>query len=450
MIKDWFKHAKLGIFMHWGIYAVDGIAESWSFGTGNISYDDYMKQLNGFTASNYEPEKWAKLFREAGARYAVLTTKHHDGVSLADTEHTDLNVVKRTPAGRDLLAPYCEALRKEGIKVGFYFTNTDWSNIDNMRVILDKSEAEILAMRAELVNYHEMWLEACKLDKDEGTQDKTELEAAWKRFMDQYRLGVKELLTKYGNIDVMWFDVMLTRKGFSWEAEKVREMIRSLSPDTMVNARLEGQGDYETPELYIPLRPLKEHWELCSTFNNSWGYQPQDVQYKDIRQIVRMLTACISRGGNLLISFGPTPEGEIPAAVEEKMRELGKWTHKYEEAIYPTEQGIAVEYYQGDSTLSEDGKTLYLFCNDKPNGFLMLNGIKNTKMKITSLTSGRELKWTITGGAPWLGMPGQIWIEIQKEDIDEICSVIKVEFEEKIDMIPCDEEKNSVGGVGTN
>ncbi len=443
MIKDWFRHAKLGIFMHWGIYAVDGITESWSFGQGRISYDEYMKQLDGFTASKYDPRKWAALFKEAGARYAVLTTKHHDGVSLADTAHTDLNVVKRTPAGRDLLAPYCEALREEGLKVGFYFTNTDWSNVDNMRVILDKSEEEVLALRKEAVDYHQMYTEMCKLGKDEGTQDPAELEAAWARFMLQYRMGIRELLTKYGNIDVMWFDVMLTRKGFTWEADKVRE----LNPDTMVNARLVGQGDYETPELYIPLRPLEEHWELCSTFNNSWGYKPDDTAYKDIRKIVRMLTACIAKGGNLLISFGPTPEGEIPAAVEEKMRALGKWTHKYEEAIYPTEKGIPAEYYHGDNTLSEDGRTLYLFCNDKPNGFVLLNGIKNTQMKVTSLTSGRALSWTLTGGAPWLDMPGQIWIEVQEEDTDEICTVIKIAFDEPIDMIPCDEEKSSVGGV---
>lgn len=447
MVKEWFQHAKLGIFMHWGIYAVDGITESWSFGQGSISYDEYMKQLNGFTASKYDPKKWAALFKEAGARYAVLTTKHHDGVSLADTEHTDLNVVKRTPAGRDLLAPYCEALREEGLKVGFYFSNTDWSNVDNMRVILDKSEEEVLRMRKEAVDYNTMWTENCKIGKNEGTQDSAELEAAWARFMNQYRLGIRELMTKYGKIDIMWFDVMLTREGFSWEADKVRQMIRELNPDTMVNARLVGQGDYETPELYIPLRPLAEHWELCTTFNNSWGYQPQDIQYKDIRQIVRMLTACISKGGNLLISFGPTPEGEIPVAIEEKMRALGKWTHKYEEAIYPTKQGIAVEYFHGDSTLSEDERTLYLFCNDKPNGFLLLNGIKNTKMKVTSLTSGRELKWTLTGGAPWLGMPGQIWIAVQEADIDEICTVIKVAFEEPIDKILCEEERSSVGGV---
>lgn len=446
MMKEWFEHAKLGFFIHWGIYAVDGITESWSITQGRLSHEEYMKQLDGFTASKYDPKKWARLFKEAGGNYAVLTTKHHDGVALFDTEHTDLNVVKRTPAGRDLVAPYCEALREEGIKVGLYFTNTDWSDVDNLRVILDKSEEEVLELQKKREDYREIWAEACKLGEAEGTQDKEELRIAWNRFMERYRQGITELLTRYGNVDLLWFDVMLTRKDFSWETDKVREMIRKLNPDTMVNARLEGQGDYDTPELYIPLKPLKEHWELCSTFNNSWGYQPQDVQYKDIRQIVRMLVECISKGGNLLISFGPTPEGEIPVQAEEKMRELGKWTHKYAEAVYPTEQGIGLEYFNGGSTLSTDKRTLYLFTYGRPNGYLMLNGIHNTEMKVTSMVSGRELAWNITGGAPWVNMPGQIWIEVGEQDIDDVCTVIKVEFEEPIELLSKTEEAESVGG----
>src|SRR5437588_375170 len=121
-MQTWFADAKLGIFLHWGIYAVDGIEESWSFFNGRISYEDYMKQLDGFTAARYDPEEWARLFRRAGARYAVLTAKHHDGVALWDTALSELNVVKRTPAGRDLIAPYAAALRRHDIKVGLYFS----------------------------------------------------------------------------------------------------------------------------------------------------------------------------------------------------------------------------------------------------------------------------------------------------------------------------------------
>lgn len=447
MIQEWFKEAKLGIFIHWGIYAVDGVTESWSITNGSMSYDDYMKQLDGFTAENYDPEKWAELIKKAGANYAVLTTKHHDGVALFDTKHTELNVINKTPAGRDLVKPYCDALRKKGLHVGLYFTNTDWSDLDNMQVIMDMSREDLLEMRHKAQEYREIWAEACKKDGDEGKRDKEELEAAWKRFMQRYRTGITELLTNYGDVDLLWFDVMLTREGFSWETHKVRELIRELNPKTMVNARLVGQADYETPELYIPLRPLSETWELCSTFNNSWGYQPKDKKYKDIRQIVRMLAECISKGGNLLISIGPDAKGEIPKETEEKMLELGEWTHKYAEAIYPTEKGLDPAYFPGGSTLSKDKKTLYLFCYDKPNKFLMLNGIKNKQMHITSLASGRTLDYEIIGGAPWVDMPGQIWVNVQDEDIDDICTVIKVEFEEKISLVSLGGEVSSVGGA---
>lgn len=447
MVQEWFRKAKLGIFLHWGIYAVDGITESWSISNGSMSYDDYMKQLKGFTASKYDPKRWAKLFRETGANYAVLTTKHHDGVALFDTAHTDLNVVKQTPAGRDLIAPYCEALREEGLRVGLYFTNTDWSDLDNLQVIMDRSKEDILAMHDHACDYISVWKAACQLGAQEGTQDPAELKAAWARFMERYRLGIRELLTKYGAVDLLWFDVMLTRKDFSWETEQVRQMIRALSPETMVNARLLGQGDYETPELYIPLRPLDGAWELCTTFNNSWGYQPKDKAYKDIRQIIRMFTECISKGGNLLISVGPTPEGEIPKEAEERMRILGAWTKQYAEAIYPTKAGLAPEYYHGGSTLSEDEKTLYLFCNEKPNGYLMLNGIKNTELRFTALKSRRELAWKVTGGASWLDMPGQIWCELAEEDIDELCTVIRVDFSEPPRLVALHETKSSVGGA---
>ncbi len=435
MVQEWFKEAKLGIFIHWGIYAVDGIAESWSIAGGAYSYDDYMKQLEGFTAKNYDPKKWAKLIKAAGANYAVLTSKHHDGVALFDTKHTDLNVVERTPAGRDLIAPYCDALREQGIHVGIYFSNTDWSDVDHLRVIMDKSEKEILDMRHTAQIYRGIWTEVCKLSGEEGTQNKAELEAAWQRFMERYRLGIKELLTNYGDVDILWFDVMLTREGFSWETDKVKKMIGELSPKTMVNARLVGQGDYETPELYIPLREMGGEWELCSTFNNSWGYQPQDKNYKDIRQIVRMLCECISKGGNLLISIGPDAEGNIPKETEESMLALGEWTGKYAEAVYPTEKGPGTEYFLGGSTLSKDKRTMYLFCYDRPNGFLMMNGIRNKQMKVTSLKNNREMEWNIIGGSPWINMPGQIWIKVREEDIDDVCTVIKVEFEEPIELV---------------
>lgn len=443
MMQEWFRKAKLGIFIHWGIYSVQGVPESWSIGKGLMSYDEYMKQLDGFTAENYDPEKWAELFKKAGANYAVLTTKHHDGVALFDTEYTDCNVVKKTPAGRDLVAPYCNALRNKGIKVGLYFTNTDWSDADHLSVVLDKSKEEVLDLRNKAVSYHQMWSKVVSREND--GEPLPEQKEAWERFMTRYEGEMRELLTKYGDIDLLWFDGMLERKGFSWRCKENKEMINSIQPHTIVNSRLTGYGDYENPEMYIPLRPLDGPWELCTTFNDSWGFRFDDDNYKTVAQLVRMFVECISKGGNMLISAGPNAKGEIPAEQERLMLELGEWTGRYAEAIYPTGKGIEPEYFKGGSTLSEDKKTLYLFVYDRPNEKIMLNGIRNKIKRVTSLAGGRELKHTVTGGAHWLNIPGCIWIDINDEDLDPVCTVLKVELEGEIDLVALKENRQSLG-----
>ena len=452
MMQEWFKKAKLGIFIHWGIYAVDGITESWSFGTGQCSYDDYMKQLDGFTAAKYDPKKWAELFKKAGANYVVLTAKHHDGVALFDTQYTDLNVLKATPAGRDLIAPYCEALQEQGLKVGIYFTNTDWSDIDHMSVILDMTTKEVLKIRNEKYMYNERWREVgsyIQHDTDDIENkahiSKDEYEKYWESFMTRYTGEIEELLTKYGDIDLLWFDVMLERQGYSWDSENVKKMINDINPKTVVNSRMGKYGDYETPECYIPLKSIEGPWELCTTFNESWGYQPNDKKYKTVKQLVRMLCECISKGGNMLISIGPDREGVIPVETEKLMLELGEWTHKYAEAIYPTNKGIGTEYFLGGSALTEDNKTLYLFVYDKPNEKIMLNGIRSKIKKITSLSSSAELSHVILGGAPWINMPGCIWIDIVDKDLDDICTVVKIEFEDELDIVDIMYKANSAG-----
>ena len=436
MMQEWFKKAKLGIFIHWGIYAVKGVAESWSFGMGDLSYDEYMEQLQGFTASDYDPGAWARLFKEAGATYAVLTSKHHDGVALFDTKYTDLNVVKRCPAGRDLVAPYCDALRQEGLKVGIYFTNTDWSDPDHFSVVLDSTPEELWKLHKEKVSYRDRWSKVRDREAACGEEDivtKPEYEKAWQRFLTRYRGEIRELLTGYGEVDLLFFDVMLTRRGYSWEAEKTRDMIRKLSPRTVINSRLEGYGDYETPEQYIPIAPLDGPWELCATLTDAWGFRYEN-RYKDVGQIVRMLCECISKGGNLLLSIGPDAAGRIPEETQKLLRQLGRWTGKYQEAIYPTEKGIGPEYFCGGTTLTEDKKTLYLFVYDRPAQRIMLNGVRTGIRKITSLASGAELSWRVIGGASWINMPGSIWIDVEEKDLDEVCTVLKVELADVIDL----------------
>lgn len=440
MMHPWFRKAKLGIFIHWGLYAVKGVPESWAIANANLSSEEYYKQCEGFTAENYDPDEWARYFKAAGANYAVLTTKHHEGFALFDTAYTDLNAVKATPAGRDLVDPYCRALREQGLKVGLYYTNTDWADDDHMRVIMNVSQEELEAMRKVPTPFSSMWCQG-----EVAPEDRAELEECWQRFMIRYKGEMVELLERH-QPDVLWTDVMLTRNGFSWETPEVKQMIERISPNTICNGRLGDYGDYETPELYIPLQPLSKEWELCTTFNDSWGFQPGDRNFKDVRQIVRMLCECISKGGNMLISVGPDAQGRLPEETKQQMLSLGEWTHKYAEAIYPTEAGLDPAYFLGGSTLTEDRKTLYLFAYDCSSGRVMLNGIRNRIRRVTSMANGEELAHRVIGGAGWINMPGCIWIDLPKEAMDDVCTVIKVEFDEPIDLVEMNHSARSVGG----
>ncbi|HVU80528.1 MAG TPA: alpha-L-fucosidase, partial [Rhodanobacteraceae bacterium] len=272
---QWFADAKFGIFIHWGIYAVDGITESWSFFDGYVSYADYMKQAKGFTASHYDPQAWADLIKASGAKYAVLTSKHHDGMALWDTKQ-GLNVVKDTPAHRDLVAPFVNALRKDGLKVGLYFSLIDWSSPLYPAFTQGHPRYEI---------------------KDDP--------ARWQRFVTYYEDQVHDLTHRF-HPDLYWFDGGWEHSAEEWHAQALHDWIRANNPDAIINGRLPGFGDYGTPEQGVPItRPPDKYWELCLTMNNSWGWQPNDDHFKTPYEIIRILSGTLDMGGNLLLDIGP-------------------------------------------------------------------------------------------------------------------------------------------------
>lgn len=436
MLQEWYKKAKLGIFFHWGVYSVKGISESWSFGSGSMSYDDYMKDLDGFTASAFDADKWAEIIKSSGAKYAVLTTKHHDGLCLFDTKYTDLNTIKKTSAKRDLIKEYCRAMQNAGLKTGIYFTNTDWSDVEHMEVLLDKTKEEVLAMRKEKVAYSSIWPKQVKSERVwEGIDVPVEKQKKWDTFLERYRGEIRELLSNYGKIDLFWTDAMLYRKGFSWETDKAHKLITELQPDIIINGRLDGYGDFLTSEQRLPLSPISDEiWEYVHTLNESWGWNPNDKKFKTTKQVIRLFTEALTMGANMLLGVGPRENGEIPQEAVAVLKEMGDWIKKYEEAIYETDRGLAPYYFRGASTLSEDNKTLYLFLNDRPNEKIMINGIRNDLKKITCLTNGRELNYSVTGGAPWGNIPGCKWIDIEDSDLDDICTVIKIELDGELDL----------------
>lgn len=417
MMQQWFKDAKLGIFIHWGIYSVYGIAESWSFYNGGISYGDYMKQCEGFTAKNYDPKAWAELYKKAGARYAVLTTKHHDGVALWDTKLNDLSVVHKTPAGRDLVKPWVEAVREQGLKVGLYFSHLDWSHPDYASIYREDE-------RENLAN-----LNRNRFTHPEGEEDFE----AWERFLKFHRGQLKELMENF-HPDLLWFDGDWEKSADEWRMKELREYLHSFNPNVVLNSRMWGYGDYKTPEQGIPIIRPEGPWEFCVTVNDSWGYQPDDKNYKSIRQIIRMFAECIGMGGNMLLDIGPMEDGSIDPEQEKRLLGLGEWIRRHDEAIYDTEAGLPPGHFYGPSTLSKDKKTLYLFCFDRPYDDVPLKGIRNRIKKITALGSGMELGYKKLGGAPWLNIPGILWIDVPEDAIDKDCTVIKIELDGEIDL----------------
>ncbi|HEX7339287.1 MAG TPA: alpha-L-fucosidase [Rhodanobacteraceae bacterium] len=384
---QWFADAKFGVFIHWGIYSVDGITESWSFYDGWVPYPIYMQQLKGFTASNYHPQAWADLIKASGARYAVLTSKHHDGVALWPTKH-GLNVVKDTPAGRDLVGPFVKALRKDHLKVGLYFSLIDWSYKDYPAHTHTQTRYRI---------------------KDDP--------ARWQRFVTYYQDQVHDLTNRY-HPDLYWFDGGWEHTAAQWHSKQLRQWILAHNPGAIMNSRLTGYGDYGTPEQGVPIaRPPYKYWELCLTMNNSWGWQPTDHHFKTPDQLIRILADTAGMGGNLLLDIGPRADGSIPQIEQTTLRQIGQWLSRNGKAIYGTVAGIPKNYYAGSSTLSKDRKTLYLFVDGNPEGPILVKGLMNRIVRARVVGSGMILD-TQRVGATLGTAPALLYIKLPQSVLD--------------------------------
>ncbi|MCS4304005.1 alpha-L-fucosidase [Chryseobacterium sp. BIGb0232] len=350
---EWFKNAKLGIFIHWGIYSVNGISESWSFFNNYINHENYMKQLNGFSASKYQPEQWVNLIKESGAKYAVITTKHHDGVSLWNSKaEKATSIPQNSLAKKDILSPFVSALKTSGLKTGLYFSLPDWSHPYYDINTRTKKRYEI---------------------KDEPTR--------WNNFISYYQSQLNELSTQYSP-DLLWFDGDWEHTSEEWKASQTLDLLKKYNPNIIINSRLNNHGDYDTPEQGIPVVPPKNpYWELCYTMNDSWGYQPYDKNYKTPNMIVRTLTDVISMGGNLLLDIGPKPDGTIPEEQIEILKNLGRWTSKHQHAIYETTQGIPFDNYKGKSALSVSKKSLFLYLDEAKN-FTKIYGLATKPISV--------------------------------------------------------------------
>ncbi len=401
---QWFADAKLGIFIHAGIYSVNGIDESWSFHNKKISHADYMKQLNGFTLKNYDPARWADLIKESGARYSVITTKHHDGVAMYDTKMDDLSSVKSTPAHKDLIKPFFDELRKRDIKCGAYYSLIDWSYPEYPGFLKDSS-------RYKVENDYERW----------------------NRFRQFFQGQIKEI-GKELNPDLWWFDGDWEHSAEQWESEKIRNIILANNPKAIINGRLQGYGDYETPEQNFPVsRPKFNWWELCMTTNDNWGYQ-DDNNWKTPCEVITIFVDVVSNGGNLLLDMGPKEDGTIPAEQVHVLRELGAWNKKNGEAIFNTIGGIPQGHFYGPTTLSKDSTILYLFLHGQADGTIMLKGLCNKIDDITVVGNGAKLTHKIVGKISWSPVPGLVYIDVPESVLDKYVTVLRVKLEKPVKL----------------
>lgn len=321
----WWIDARFGMFIHWGLYSIVGQQE-WVLESEGIPIPQYEQLAKHFHPKPGFAREWARLAKRAGQKYMVLTTKHHEGFCLWDTKLTNYNAKQQGP-GRDLVREFVEAARAEGLRVGFYYSLMDWHHPDGI---------------------------LCATD-----------EAARKRFVDYTHGLIRELLTNYGKIDILWYDVDKPLTPAQWEADKMNRMVFDLQPEIIVNNRNGLDGDFSTPEHKI--QADNRAWETCDTLNLGWGYQRTDTEWKSPKRIVNDLTTCAQQGGNYLLNIGPEPDGTVPAETVRILDTVGAWLTTNGDAIYGTQGGASVSF--GNYTnFTRKGNTLYIHVYFWPSG----------------------------------------------------------------------------------
>ncbi len=396
----WWREAKFGLFIHWGVYAVPagtyhgeqikGIGE-WIMLRGKIPVAEYKAYAQEFNPVMYDPEAWVRLAKAAGMKYIVITSKHHDGFALYDSKVSDWDVVDATPYGKDLLRPLEQACKKHGIKLGFYYSQAqDWTHPGGAK-----------ASRKE----GEFWDEAQKGDFDHYLKS-----IAYPQ--------VEEILGQY-DIDVLWWDtpVWMTKE----RADLLRPLLK-LKPGLITNNRLGGdyKGDMSTPEQKIPATGLDYDWESCMTMNDTWGYKSYDNNWKSTETLVRNLIDIASKGGNFLLNIGPTAQGEIPAPSIERLEAVGKWMAVNGESIHGSSASPFRKLPWGRCT-QKDGK-LYLHVFEWPaGGGLVVPGLRNSIKSARLLADGTRLD-CVRGGGDWV-------IQLPATMPDPLATVIAVEID---------------------
>lgn len=387
---QWWHEARFGMFIHWGLYAQIGRHE-WAMNRERIPVEEYEKLVDTWVPKRRPAREWARLAKKAGMKYMVMTTKHHDGFFLWDTDMTDYNSVARGP-GRDLVREYVEACREFGLKVGFYYSLMDWHHPDGARCAKNK--------------------------------------AARLRFLEFTHGAVRELMSNYGKIDILWYDgawPFVTPEG--WDSVKLNRMARRLQPDIIINNRSQAPEDFGTPEGHIHAEPEGRAWEACMTFNGSWGYMPcvPEEDWHSPRKVVGMLLQVTAGAGNLLLNIGPAPDGSVPPEAVERLLPVGKWLAKNGEAVYgKVDRSYGIFDWIPIGHFTRKDNTYYFWCLHWPGSEIVIGGLRTKLKKAEILATGKRVAFEQKGERLVLkGLP--------KRDPDNLAktTVIKMEFASK-------------------
>lgn len=391
---EWFRDARFGMFIHFGLYAIPARGE-WVKSAEKITNENYQGYFDEFNPVDFNPKEWAKTAKNAGMKYVVMTAKHHEGFALYDSKLTAYKSTN-TPCKRDLIKEYVEAFRAEGLKVGIYFSLIDWNHPD-----YPKYEDQFHPMKGN------------PKFKDEKIN--------WDNYLKFMHGQLRELMTNYGKIDILWSDFSYDEmKGEKWKAAELIKMVKTLQPDIIMNKRMGGDGtadvknksnelgDIETPEQGVPETALKDAkgrplpWETCLTLNNSWGYNRLDNNWKSADLLINTLVNCVSKSGNLLLNVGPDAKGNIPEESVQILGEIGKWMKKNSSSIYGCGASDAITTKPEWGSVTQRGKFLYLHQTEPIIGHINLVGFEPKVKKIRLLRDGSEVlpvtSWWGDGG----------------------------------------------------
>ncbi|MCM8824745.1 MAG: alpha-L-fucosidase [Candidatus Omnitrophica bacterium] len=362
----WFVHDRFGMFIHWGIYAMPARHE-WVKNREEIPDEKYDIYFKNFNPDLFDASQWAKMAKQTGMKYAVITTKHHDGFCLFDSKYTDYKATN-TPAKRDLIREFVDAFRENGLKIGFYYSLIDWHHPD-----------------FTIDSFHPL--------RNHPDRDKLNKYRDMSKYRQYLHNQIKELLTNYGKIDILWCDFSYpsgpnTPAGWigkgrqDWDSENLVKMIRSLQPHILINNRLDlpEEADFLTPEqidvpgaLTVDGKPVV--WEACHTFSGSWGYHRDEASWKSVDVLVKMLIDIVSKNGNLLLNVGPTARGEFDSRATERLTGIGEWMKSHSRSIYGCTQAPDEFKPPKDCRLTYNPETnrLYIHIFSWPYRFLQVD-----------------------------------------------------------------------------